>query len=52
VEGLSSQSAALKADVTRLENTLFAGISFSPEILQTGAVKGLINGEWLTAKTN
>ena len=44
-EGFLSQRTALKVDVTGPENTLFAGASFSLEILQAGAVKGLIESE-------
>ena len=41
VKGFSSKRLALKVDVIGPENRLFAGASFSPEILQAGAAKGL-----------
>ena len=45
MKGLSAQRIALKVDVIGPENILFAGIFFSPEILQAGAVKGLMSTE-------
>ena len=48
MKGFSSKHVALKIDVTGPENTLFCkrvSASFSPEILQAGALRGLIKTE-------
>ena len=48
VKQCSSKCIALKIDVIVQENTLFAGASFSLEILLARAVKGLITPLFLT----
>ena len=41
MKGSPSKLTALKTDIKGQENILFAGASFSPEILQAGAGKRL-----------